>query len=103
MLRAVSRFLLSHRHEPGECRFAFAAWHGFDSPLRKRSTIGTCHAGGHALWWEDEAGDPQAALAQLPPFLAERTEVHELRRFGDSVSGSPDRTGAPERPGVRIP
>jgi hypothetical protein len=75
----MARFLLSHRHEPAECRFAFAAWQGFESPLRHRATMGSCHAGDHALWWEVETADAQSALAQLPPFVAERTEVHELR------------------------
>jgi hypothetical protein len=75
----MARFLLSHRHEPAECRFAFAAWQGFESPLRHRATMGSCHAGDHALWWEVETVDAQSALAQLPPFVAERTEVHELR------------------------
>lgn len=75
----MTRYLLSHRHDPCECRFAFAAWHGFESPLRGRATLGSCHADDHALWWEVDAPDAQAALAQLPPFLAERTEVHELK------------------------
>jgi hypothetical protein len=75
----MARFLLSHRHEPSECRFVYAAWHGFDSPLRRRPTLGSCHAGGHALWWEVETDDAEEALAHLPPFVAERTEVHELR------------------------
>jgi hypothetical protein len=75
----MARFLLSHRHRPRECRFAFAAWHGFPSPLRRTSTVGTCHAGGHELWWEVEADDAAGALAQLPPYLAERTQVAELR------------------------
>jgi hypothetical protein len=75
----MARFLLSHRHEPRECRFAFAAWHGFPSPLRRGTTVGTCHAGGHELWWEVEADDRAGALAQLPPYLAERTQVSELR------------------------
>ena len=40
----------------------FAAWRGFDSPLRHRSTASTCLAGGHALWWRVEATDPAHAL-----------------------------------------
>jgi hypothetical protein len=75
----MARFLLSHRHEAGDCRFVFAAWNGFDSPLRRQLTRGSCLSGGHALWWEVEAPDRAAALAQLPPFVAERTEVDELR------------------------
>ena len=41
--------------------------------------MGSCHAGGHALWWEVDTVDAPSALAQLPPFVADRTEVHELR------------------------
>ena len=70
--------MLSHRHAPDECRVVFAAWRGFDSPLRRRSTTGSCAEGGHALWWEVEAEDAVAALAQLPAYLAERTEVAEV-------------------------
>jgi hypothetical protein len=72
-------FLLHHRHQPAECAAAFAAWTGFDSPLRHRAAASTCLAGGHALWWRVEAGDRGAALALLPRYLAERTAVTEVR------------------------
>lgn len=71
----MALYLLCHRHEPTECRFAFAAWHGFDSPLRHGTTIASCVQGGHALWWTVDALDPGAALEQLPAYVAERTEV----------------------------
>ena len=29
-------FYLHHSHEPDECETAFAAWKGFESPLRHR-------------------------------------------------------------------
>ena len=32
-------FVLVHHHEPDECRFAFAAWKGFDSPLRHQPAV----------------------------------------------------------------
>ena len=35
----VPSFLLHHQHEPHECATAFAAWKGFDSPLRNRSAL----------------------------------------------------------------
>lgn len=70
--------MLSHRHAPSECAAAFAAWKGFDSPLRHTATIGSCVEGGHTLWWTVEASDIRAALALLPPYLAERTEVAEV-------------------------
>lgn len=71
-------FLLAHRHAADECRFAFAAWRGFASPLRRRSAMSTCPDGGHRLWWVIEAPNAEDALAQLPPFLAERTDVNAI-------------------------
>jgi len=75
---AIPTFLLHHRHAPAECRATFAAWKGFDSPLRQTSTFSSCPQGGHELYWRVEAADPAAARAQLPPFLASRTEVVEV-------------------------
>lgn len=72
-------YQLTHSHKPGECTAAFAAWHGFASPLRGRATISSCLAGGHRLWWQVEAGGAEEALAMLPPFVAERSEVSEVR------------------------
>lgn len=71
----MARFLLCHRHEPAECRFAFAAFHGIDSPLRHRPALAGCPHGDHRAWWDVEAPDVDAALALLPAFVAERSEV----------------------------
>lgn len=71
--------MLVHRHAAGECRAAFAAWRGFESPLRHGSAPSTCLDGGHALWWMVEAAGADAALAQLPPYVAERTEAIAVR------------------------
>jgi hypothetical protein len=76
---AAMFFVLHHRHEPQECAAAFAAWQGFDSPLRHRVTASTCLEGGHALWWWVEAADRSAALALLPRFVAERTNPIPVR------------------------
>jgi len=75
----VPMFLMTHRHSPEDCGVAFAAWRGFESPLRRRQTIASCMKGGHALWWTVDARDAEEALAQLPPFVADRTEVVEVR------------------------
>ena len=53
----------------------FAAWKGFDSPLRERPTLSTCQEGGHRLWWTVDALDEAQARDLLPPYLADRTEV----------------------------
>jgi hypothetical protein len=74
----VRRFILEHRHLPEECRIVYAAWSGFDSPLRQRDALASCASGGHRLFWTVDAHDGPDALAQLPPFVAERTEVSEV-------------------------
>lgn len=71
--------MLTHSHLPGECRVAFAAWRGFESPLRHHPTLSSCAAGGHSLWWTVDAVGAADALAQLPPYVAERTTVSEVR------------------------
>ena len=75
----MATFVLAHTHEPGQCSTAFAAWRGFESPLRRRSVLASCVRGGHTLFWFVEAPDVSSALAHLPPFVAERTEATEVR------------------------
>ena len=76
------RFALRHRHSPRECAVAYAAWRGFQSPLRHEPTLATCGSGScddaadHLLMWTVDAESEQAALALLPPWLAERTEAY---------------------------
>jgi hypothetical protein len=74
----MPRYLLAHTHDARECGSAFAAWKGFDSPLRHRATFGSCPLGGHRLWWLVEADDQPAAIAQVPRFIALRTDVIEV-------------------------
>ena len=71
----MSKYLLCHRHEPKECGSAFAAWRGFDSPLRRKPVMASCRHGGHRVWWVVEAPDAPSALAQLPRFVTDRTEA----------------------------
>ena len=73
-------FLLSHRHSAGECGTAYAAWRGFDSPLRHGPVLASCSGepvdgADHVLVWTVDAVDAGDALAMLPPWVAERTEV----------------------------
>jgi hypothetical protein len=72
-------FVLSHQHEAHECAVAAASWKGFRSPLRQGRPLGSCATGGHRLWWTVEAADEDAALAQLPPYVAARTHAEEVR------------------------
>jgi hypothetical protein len=71
--------MLCHVHEADECRAAYAAWNGFESPLRRAPTLASCANGDHRMYWTVEADGAAQALAQLPPFLATRTEVDEVR------------------------
>jgi hypothetical protein len=74
----MARYMLAHRHTADECGSAFASWKGFESPLRHQPAIGSCHTGGHRLWWLVEAVDHPGAIAQLPRFVALRTEATEV-------------------------
>lgn len=69
----MTRFLLEHHHTPTECSTAFAAFQGFDSPVRRQVTITTCRLGGHRIWWTVDASNTRDALAQLPEYVAVRT------------------------------
>jgi len=73
-------FVLCHRHAPAECAIAAAAGRGFDSPLRHRQTLSSCLYGGHRLSWTVRAQDAGAALALVPPFVAERTRAEQVRK-----------------------
>jgi hypothetical protein len=72
-------FLLHHEHAAAECDAAFAAWTGYDSPLRHRPAASTCLAGGHAVWWRVEARSASAALELLPRYVRARTSVTNVR------------------------
>ena len=73
-------YVLHHRHEPRECGVVFAAFKGHDSPLRRRETLASCPAGGHAIWWTVEADSEKDALALLPPYVAERTTASKVAK-----------------------
>jgi hypothetical protein len=73
--RPMALYLVQHRHEPAECAATFAAWKGFDSPLREGSAWCSCPTGGHHLWFVVEAADGDTALSQVPRFLAERSKA----------------------------
>ena len=78
----MPRYLLAHTHEPTDCAVAFAAWRGYESPLRHELAPASCSTNGdgrvHRIWWELQAPTRDAALAQLPPWVAERTEVNQI-------------------------
>ena len=78
----MSDYLLHHRHEASECGVVFAAFAGFESPLRHKGALASCCSGGHSIWWTVDAASEEAALALLPFYVAERTTavpVNEVR------------------------
>jgi hypothetical protein len=79
ILRPMPTYQLTHRHEPSECVAAFAAWHGYESPLRGTRAISSCLEGGHSLWWRVDTPNAEAALSLLPPFVRARSEAEEVR------------------------
>ena len=83
MARAIamprSTWAMASSQCSAECASPFAAWTGFDSPLRHRPAASTCLAGGHALWWRVEAANAGAALELLPHYVRRRTDVTRVR------------------------
>ncbi|HEX8205997.1 MAG TPA: hypothetical protein VF587_08070 [Solirubrobacteraceae bacterium] len=75
----MSHFHLHHRHEPADCEAAFAAWNGFDSPLRHQPADSTCLTGEHTVYWRVRAESAAAALSLVPPFLRARTVAIAVR------------------------
>jgi hypothetical protein len=75
----MPRFLLEHRHTAAECGVVFASFNAFESPLRHRATTGSCHYGGHRIWWEVDAATEEEALTRLPRYVAERTTASPVR------------------------
>ena len=78
----MPRYLLNHHHEASECGVVFAAFAGFESPLRYRGALASCRSGGHSIWWTVDAPTEENALALLPYYVAKRTTavpVSEVR------------------------
>jgi hypothetical protein len=76
----MTMFMLHHRHEPGKCGVAFAAFKGHASPLRHGATFASCAAGGHEIWWVVDADSPEQALELLPHYVAERSTAVPIRK-----------------------
>lgn len=72
-------FLIEHSHEAPECGAVFAAFKGFESSLRHRTTLASCAFGGHAIWWSVEAANEPAALSLLPSYVAARATATQVR------------------------
>lgn len=76
----MGTFMLHHRHQPDECPSSYAAWKGFDSPLRGHPAPSSCRVGGHEIWWEVDASDEAQALGRLPDYVADRTVAIRVNR-----------------------
>jgi hypothetical protein len=71
-------YMLSHQHGARECGVVFAAFKGYQSPLRHHTTLASCGSGGHAIWWTVDAASEKDALSQLPDYVAARTAVAQV-------------------------
>ena len=73
-------FLLHHQHEAHECAAAFAAWQGFESPLRhRRVRVELPLRRTRALVAGGRLRATAQALALLPRFVAQRTHPIQVR------------------------
>ena len=70
MLVDVPYFLLHNHHTADDCGVVFAAFRGFNSPLRHTEALASCRNGGHEVWWRVAADDAAGALGQLPRYVA---------------------------------
>lgn len=75
----MSQFVLAHAHDSSECHIVYAAWRGYESPLRGLEAMASCANGDHRVYWTVDAASAGDALRQLPPYLAARTEVSEVQ------------------------
>jgi hypothetical protein len=80
VVAVMATFILAHVHDEAECPVVYAAWQGYDSPLRGLAAMASCAVGDHRIYWTVDADNAQEALRQLPPYLAERTHASEVRR-----------------------
>jgi hypothetical protein len=71
----MPRYLLCHRHLADECGASVSAWRGFESPLRGAAMVTSCQFGRHHAWWQVDAASATEALALLPRFVAQRSDV----------------------------
>ena len=69
----MAPFRLVHRHDAHECPAVYAAWKGFDSPLRGLIATSSCKWGDHQIWWDLDVVDEAEAIAYLPRYIAERS------------------------------
>ena len=75
----MARFVLAHAHDHAECQIAYAAWRGYESPLRGLEAMASCANGEHRMYWTVDADTASDALLQLPPYLAARTRASEVQ------------------------
>lgn len=71
----MPRYLLRHAHDADDCAVAFAAWKGFESPLRGTTLTSTCPGGAHEVYAVVTAPGPDEALGHLPPWVRARASA----------------------------
>ena len=72
---SMARYLLCHRHQPGECGIVFVSFKGTQSPLRHQAALASCPCGGHEIWWTVQADNEADAARLLPFYVAQRTTI----------------------------
>ena len=72
--RSMARYLLHHRHQPGECGVVFASFKGNQSCF---ATAPRCllPSGGHETWCTVDASEADAARPLPFFYVAQRTTV----------------------------
>ena len=76
----MPRFLLHHRHEPGEVRRRVRRLQGPQQPAAPPTTRSrSCRRGGHEIWWLVEADSAEKALDLLPAYVADRSTAIPIR------------------------
>jgi hypothetical protein len=68
-------FRLTHRHAAQECPTVYAAWKGFDSPLRGHQATSSCRWGDHQIWWDLEGTNEDEVMSYLPGYVADRAQA----------------------------
>jgi len=76
----MSRYLISHTHEPGECLKTFDSYLHAGAHYLTQAEWG-CDAGVHAAWLIVEADNDNEALLVVPPIVRTSAQLVRLTRY----------------------
>jgi len=63
----MATFILAHAHDQAECQIVYAAWRGYDSPLRGLDAMASCANGDHRIYWTVDADDAGKRSSSFRP------------------------------------